>query len=832
MTAKILVFENKFARGWNGDDDALKRGVPDYGKTMTLREALTKQYETDAHFVQYYCPGNDNAPRINKPAIGWFELNQPGEKPELQVVGIDLDFPDHGESGFSWHNTDSWPDFMAKWYEKVVEARRTIPELAHAGVYCTRGGMRFIWPLAETRQVGVDLGESYITQFVDYLQTNGLDCDRLTDWTRMFRLPFVVRDGVAQKFPANFDNMRPLDWAAPEPLASNGPSAIGEAAREDMPDPHTLSKPRLSDLTPFKGQDYYDTLRNANPLSSAGARHVEVLKIAGSIVSIKNTNDPLVPFQLMLPSIQKTIEMSPDRRPPLSEVWDVCLWVCRVHDGTKQMQQQEQQTLLDRCADAMHCERHEVRQRLILTTKEGTNYYVFNERTLDYESPTGNQQMLLALLQNNCPRLSGVSLDGVKTGVPDLLKDYSTAVDKVVLSYSKQRTEFDAKNNTVYEAIARIDKTLVPVYDAEIDGWLRALFNDRAEECLDWLATFLDFDRATCALYVHGPPSIGKGMLASGIARLWNTVPTPYKELSGDFQGSLKDCPLIVADEKVPEDPFRENDSSVFRQIIGNGRIKVNAKYKAKANLEGFPRVLITANNADALRIREALEKTDIAAIQRRIGYVKTTEAPREYIEQLAHSRGMAAQEYTQAWVKGGGIAQHILWLHKNREVKPGDRFMVEGWPSKLTEDMSIKFGSAPLIGKFIGRVILNKMRIRAVIYGDGEIWANTDYMRDSWNQVMGKTSNVPGDNALMTALKVLSDGNSERRRAASGDNPRYYWQIEPERIARIAEEFHLTDPETILTTVQMPSATLRQVETQNIGALMSDNESKSKESK
>lgn len=796
MDARVTVFDTKFYEGFNGVEDELLR-IP-YGTIDSLESILTRQWPSDAHMALYELPGEELCPRLNKPSLTFFQTQYRIQAPQLSVMAIDVDIPGHGEV-YNWYNREAWPVPLVQWAEQVSRAMANIPELATAGLYLTHGGMRFVWPLAPHRRIGVALADSYLRQFVGYLQQSGLPADSsCTQWNRLFRLPFVVRDGALQNLQSNFTGMRELDWAPPEPLTDEGPSAVGSVLRDVLPDGE-VQPPARAELTRLRDKSYYLALTTGAPLAQpgTGVMHDTMMKTAASIVAEHDTNDPLIPYRFLLASARAAAY-------PENELWAQCVWCCRVHDGSKQLAQRFFVDARHEAAVAMGCVDSRVRQHLILATRSQPSYYVFNEEKQTWDPPIGSTTLLANKLSSGCPTLYQMP---AATPANIVLEQHGTVVDHVVMSYVRRKVEYDPMLSAVFEPAGRVDPRLRPMYNSDIDGWLRLLFATELDRCLDWLATLTQLDRPTCALYVKAEPDVGKGLLAIGLARIWGSAPSKYEELIRNFQDGLAQCPFILADEKVPEDPFSNDDSAVFRRIIGTGRQKIFIKHRAPVELEGFPRLLITANNADALNMRDALEPADVLALQQRIGYVETGHEPGNYLKGLAHSRGMPVQDMVEPWISEGLIANHVLWLRDNRQVVRGDRFLVEGWPSALTSRMAIKFGIAPLLGRFVVKVIRDRQaNIRGVLWGDGQILVNVDYVRDSWRHVMGQTSRPPGDQTLMKALKVLSDG--ERIAVAGRDNEgtRYFWRVDPERVYQIAEEFHLTDRETIEAAVNTPT--------------------------
>jgi len=161
--------------------------------------ALTAVYSSDAHLTPYHLEGRPLCPRINKGD----HINE--ETGEIAVLGtrllydvliLDVDGPDH-------QATDEW-------FEEQIERLEGSPWGDCAGWYRTRGGYRILWTLAEplppAKYLRVLLG------LARKLRSYGIIADSLTDWGRVYRLPFVVRDGKEQRFVADFDWLdEPID---------------------------------------------------------------------------------------------------------------------------------------------------------------------------------------------------------------------------------------------------------------------------------------------------------------------------------------------------------------------------------------------------------------------------------------------------------------------------------------------------------------------------------------------------------------------------------------------------------------------------------------------
>jgi hypothetical protein len=153
---------------------------PDCVLTVPLAAALLVEYDCDAHFTLYTSPAEVRLLKY-----------EPLPAPVLfQFVALDLDFDNHKSKPTdldfanlvrSLHCTDYTPNI----------------------VYATRGGARLIYliePLADPalfeanyqallQKVAAPLANSNCPYQVDF---------QAQDWTRLFRCPRVVRDGVAE----------------------------------------------------------------------------------------------------------------------------------------------------------------------------------------------------------------------------------------------------------------------------------------------------------------------------------------------------------------------------------------------------------------------------------------------------------------------------------------------------------------------------------------------------------------------------------------------------------------------------------------------------------
>lgn len=785
---RVLVLPTRYVEGWSGSMEELA-DVPVFS-LVPLREALSTRWPTDAHMVQYTVPLEDKMPRLNKSSVAALLAGgMEASVPEQNILCLDVDLPEHGK--WTWDNRDRWPPTVNQWYGQLQGALEAIPELQHAGLYLTRAGLRLLWPLAQP--IAVTLAESYMAQFIDYLTRAGMVAiDPLTDWSRLFRMPFVIRDGVAQERAARFEQMRPLTWEAPN-LVDLGPTASGSISGSDtMPDTRP-GKPRLSDLKSLQDHELYMRIRTEEPVADEGSRHQTVLKLVGYLVWKLRTNDPQTIWALLHHACVTITGL------PAGEFWDLCVWCCRTFDGGRQLEREEKQDAYSVAAKRMKCAPGEVHQRLVMTTRDAARFYVWNMEKGEWDQPVSSTALHSALKASH-------ALHDIPRNAPaaNVLHRAGTVVDRVVLSYIHDRTEYDPDQNQLFEAVGRIPKGLAPAYNEHIDRWLGYLFASQQSRAMDWLAKVVETDRPLPALYIQGGSGIGKSLVAGGIASVWGTPPVSYSEVIGSWQERMTSNPLIWADEKVPENPFVENDSSVFRRIVGNADFIARRRYMPAAPILGFPRVLITANNSDALHIREHMSSDDLEAVVQRVAYVRSNDDASDVLMEIAAQHNMKLHELGTRWVQGKQIAAHILWLNQNREVRSGDRFAVDAWPSSYGSELAVKSPHARLIGTYIINVLRDASRSLAVIYGDGEVWVDPAAVLENWAVKM--QGRPPGDLAMREAASMLSDKRQTMKSNRGGE--RYYYRMPIDRLMLIAKLFKLCPPQTILRAANQPRET------------------------
>jgi hypothetical protein len=786
----VLILPTKYVTGWDGNP----ANIPSVERfALTPVNSIWSEYQTDAHFVQYAISGEHYSPRLNKTATSTLAAMQ------RSVVAlwcvIDVDNPNHA----------NWSPEL--WHETLARLQR-LPEIGQAGFYVTNGGYRLVWAI---QPMDISLFEDFKRQFHEHLLQHGIEADPLFDWTRTFRLPFVNRDGVNQRHYSDFSGLGYLSWIPPRPLAKGVfPKGyrLESAHSGQMPDLSKIGKPTAAEFSELKGHPLQQRIKDGLALVDGTGRNSATISAIGSIIERLNTCDPYVVFRLLHRSVQAQFrEGDPEN---LSWLWNKCCYFCDLKRGEQENTEQahaiNKAASLDatgRAAEKLGIAPERVSEHLIACTS--TALYFLDERTMTYSAPRPQRELLRGL-RKYCPTLCPTTVNdkGANLADNELISRYGFPVRSTVLVIGQRHNTLDVNNGILYEGCGYIRDELQPEYSQEIDHWLRLLGHKHSEHLLDWLAVVTDLHAPCCALYIRGPRSAGKGMLVEGLARLWGTSPTPYEDLTSNFNGKLADCPLVWIDEQAATSYGQTNTTAIFRKLIGTSMHTLNRKYRDAATLQGNLRLLIMANNSDALQVREDLTKEDLGAMIERLGFIHTDDKAGQYLESIG------GRSTTEKWVAGDGIARHVLWLKQNRRVNPGPRFLVHGWNPDLALEL-LTFGGLNgqiLIG-MVYYIIEDTVKNPKIIAGNGKLLVNSKALQTSWGIIFNNREKTPADWQLGNALQAISTGQTRERISNQDGTENYvrFWEIDLPSLYKVAEKNNICDAETLTAKINRPVA-------------------------
>jgi len=446
---------------------------------------------------------------------------------------------------------------------------------------------------------------------------------------------------------------------------------------------------------------------------------------------------------------------------------------------------------------------------LLIAPRASRHYFVLDDRSGGYVGPHTTEHVSKAVL-DLCPSRGARAVGdrGAPREGGRIFHEDGAFCDRIILRAGADLSTYDPKTGTLYEACAQWSP-LEPLYDPEIARWLVLLGGERHEKLLDWLATVRRVNRPTCVVYAQGPKGIGKSMLWEGLSRLWRShAAVPYDTLTANFDGQLAESLLVVADEKMAEGRGgRGSPSAIFRTIVTSSQRSIKRKHLPDATLEACFRLVVTANDDDALNLREQLTSESIEAIAERILYLVSDK------EAGAYLRSIGGRDHTEPWVQGDGLARHVLWLEQNREVKSGSRLLVEGEASSLVGALSSKVGINRHIVAALCRYAdqYHDRRVRTAtdrVMGDlgplyherifveaGDLWVNLEALHERWSLLHGKDERVTRD-ALAVGLRTLSQGRKHNKTV--GSSRAWVYRIDGRMLLAQAQVLGIGDTEAI----------------------------------
>lgn len=791
----LLVFPHAATVAWDGTEAGARN--PDLGKYpyQAMPAALVDRYGQDAHAVGYLVPTQTSAPRLNVSSIG--TLMDMGDEPLMVYVFLDVDNPGHGR----------WDVEAAELHCQSLLHEFGGPgqALHHAGIYTTRGGYRLVF--RPRKPIPVSKARSWLHQFVGHYRRDkagakvwvdgwitkqtgirpifqgdkwvgGLD-PASNQWSRMYRLPKVRRERQDTDTWMDLDGLSrgPLTWWPTGNLETHvGPSAATDShwTTADCPDdPAPLGDGQWELLrgAPVAAR-YMDKLQAGKKLGSRGNRDNTMMAVLASIAGHLGTTDPILLYRYMWRSIDAD---ESDGSPSIGKLWDRCIYVADLEAKKAKMAEKVSETPP--------------------VVYAGSAYYVLDVGGETYRPPVPGPALCQALEQWTGPLgLQTRSRTGKPRPTNEYLAEYGRQAVHVIAEMGRERTVFleGLNGGTLLEGCCVVRQDITPTEHPEVQKWLELLGGGAVDSLLDWVATVTQLDKPSCALYLRGEGGSGKGMLAAGLAALWGTGATSYHDLSGNWNDALARCPLIFADESM-RTQAGTNFSADFRSLIAESERPLRRRFQNTATIRGCIRLIIAANNDQALNLDEDLTQEDIRAIVSRVLYVQASDKAAEY---LAHIGGRTA---TERWVhagpgKAGFIAEHALWLAKARQVIPGKRFLVEGRMERFHMALSRRSGFNTHVLAALALYTTQDRPGGGFMFDDQGLWVNAPSLRKLWGSLTN--TNPPTDSTVAKALQSLA---LDRKRIRLEGRGRIWMSLIPRAaIEETAMELQIGDPDRI----------------------------------
>jgi len=332
----IGVMEDKFQEGISELSDQ----VPPLTISPFV-DAFKKRWEDDAHFVTYFPINNDSQPhwpRITKPALS--KLQAVGVDLQTELLVLDYDNPGHGK----WT-----PEMLTVFLNQLQELAVSWPTAWEwTLLYTTRNGARLVYVLDQP--ISVELSERKHQWLCQEFTKKGIPIDQdVSDWTRCFRLPNVVRDRKKTWEETNppmqmywqYDNCILLNSIGEaEPRKGATANVYGKINTYDTPKPTyddavallyarsesgalghtrwlTTAKKRL------EGRECFDCIFKHAPIAEQGQRNPTIARYVGQATAMMYPVQGTTPLHIYGLFIDAVQQLEPDASTP---DWTHVLW--------------------------------------------------------------------------------------------------------------------------------------------------------------------------------------------------------------------------------------------------------------------------------------------------------------------------------------------------------------------------------------------------------------------------------------------------------------------------------------------------------------------------
>lgn len=391
-----------------------------------------------------------------------------------------------------------------------------------------------------------------------------------------------------------------------------------------------------------------------------------------------------------------------------------------------------------------------------------------------------------------------------------LMQEYGTIAEQTLLDLTVRRSYFLPEGCTFVDASVSWNDAIHPEYSPYADAFLQTF--DGYQDLVKWLSWCTDLTKPLPMLYIEGEAGTGKSLLAKALSKIWTknrqgTV-VRMQELVSKHASGWTRCPLTVAEEALPRELLR--NSARFRELITSSTMAVEKKFMDAAEVTGYLRFMVLANNREAIPgIRDDEATTaDARAITERLVYVQTTQKSSETL----HDPRFSGPE---SLITDNILANHVAWLTLNAKepLVKGHRFpAVFSSPEALISSSVSPFRERFLMwlagtltveatkvsvqptGEEPPNVLANPPPMPTTVQsirpalrdGRAYIALNPTGARSSWQNVEDVSDDkVPSTRRLKTAVQFFCPHGRSYKDAGTG---RKWWYLSPRIIIGAAE--------------------------------------------
>lgn len=691
---------------------------------VPFEDAMRNHWTTDAHFTTYQpiepngqVPTDDEGepcwPRCNTPLLGKWRAHS-GEIVATMLV-LDFDNPAKAE----W-TADSYRQFLDVLVGIDVGFARDFTVF-----YTTLHGARLVYVLE--RAIPVDQAALMHKGIVRHFQDKGLLLDRAcSDWTRLFRLPKVQRDGMptekadffemVEQYDMRLDPAKLVQFATGPGVGAGTAYGVIEEITTPQPTPDeaftllTEQNPSTGAVVKtnwyreakrrLKNRACYPTLFELADLAESGSRDATLQRFVGEAIALLYYLDGTTPelvYALFLEAVQN---LEPDQGTP---DWTVNLWdkVRRIwarekaKDGAVKDREErytrDGMSLTGAVLEGMRlwCNAPELHgddasattwmgRRMIACC--GAQHHILTREGQYDPIPVPRALLVPRIRELGMEPLMPIEVmrdDGKgykQVDAQTLVNTYGTIVAETEGVVGGPHTavirDISSPNSCLIVRLFTRRTDLAPSFSADVDEWLRLLAGDDHYVSLcEWIGHAVAIeDGPICALSIAGPQGVGKKMLAQGLAECIDTEKFADAKEFGHFQSLLMKTPFVVVNEGFPPMSTSAPDpADAFRQLVGGDPITIDRKFRELTTIRNPCRIIFTANNRDVIHTltgRRDLTPEDREALAIRLMHLDVDGAAAEWFR----FKGGAA--YTSRpghrWIRGdsGQQSDYVVARH------------------------------------------------------------------------------------------------------------------------------------------------------------------------
>lgn len=800
-------------------------------EVLSLGDALEAEWATDAHCVSYFVEGEDAWPRLTKPVLK--DIIQEGRRVLCSLLIFDFDNEDHAP----W-TEQSLDAFLSK----MGELAESGFVLAHswAAFYTTRGGARLVYQLTEP--ISAPEAEARHRGVVFEFKKRGILLDQsCSDWTRLFRLPKVVRDGSRSWDSPHFflelqlDNQIPADslpmlgeidlkpkyapeieFNRPRPEHSEIPELLGKVYHD--------AKRRL------RGRECYGTLFENRPLASKGARDTTIQSYVGQACAMVygiEDHTPETTYALFYESVQK---LQPDEQTAdwLQVLWKAVLnyWgreeaKSRTLKASIKIAEDRQKDLLGSIIEGMQTWDHSptlregrdaagpyIIERAIAVVKN--EYYVLR--------PDGYYDTI-SLQKDQVPaRIRELKMEDLIPIEQMKGKQMTTrSAQEIVTQQGKFFRAIEARFGTEGGTYVN-DRFVLPLFRRKtteelpaefspaVHDWLCGVFGKAKVDAIlyPWLQWAPAIEQGPLpALFILGPAGIGKKLLAQGLGEMFSSDKVASGRVFGRFREQLLESPVVHVDEGFDDTVDQGSIGTIpdtFRRLVSGDPQSVDMKFRSPITVYNPYRVLVTANNdrvCQQVAGKRDLSVQDQGALAQRMIVLNAPMSSENWLEKrggLAHTHGWIRSDAGEMGVYT--IAKHIQYLYQNRPRSlPTGRFLMQGNAiDAVIKMLSTRSGAAPyVIQAIVAMVEASGSAVAGCFVTPTEILVTCDAIVNHIRNSSFRVGDVDHRRARQVLEAIRLPGSFDAIRAEIKDSgsvaPQSYHRIDPAILYREAEE-------------------------------------------